>query len=479
MDELERARTEVATHREGLRKTEAELKEARLERESLTSSGGLFGLFASAPDPAKLEEVDTVIAVLQEEVRIRRQTLHEALQKMERMEADAARGAILPPGIDDLDRAVLCVQALRKLEPLLRDLERIASKADQARDAVPLTKRAGRNGRRADPHAAAKRGSAVYKHTEDWERLVDEAELMADVAGIPLVLPRRWDAQARPDHGPQPAPDVALARQQALAGGNQDFGLAIAFVRTDLEALQRKGWNIVEAVIEKFPEASALAAERPFEPMEAGRGGQGPQQAGPALLEKHWTGLREAHTALAALVGRGARTVDYLDTLGLWQRHAQQVHKLPIAQRHGLLPPLNDGGDLQRFLATLLKAWPELDARYESQRAEGFGPPTAAAAPTSAPAQDHSAFTKRWEDLRKAHDALATLAARGSRMVDYLDPMAAWQRHATAIAAMPFAQEHGLAPPVNDGGALTPFVEQVLETWPDLDARYRFAVGRR
>jgi len=478
MDELEQAKAEVTSHREGLRTTEAELKEARLERESLTSSGGLFGLFASAPDPAKLEEIDTVIAVLQEEVRLRRQTLHEALQKMERMEADAARGAILPPGIDSLDRAVLCVQALRRLDPLLRDLERIASKADQARDAVPLTRRAGRSGRAADPHAAAKRGSAVYKYTEGWEQLVDEAELLADVAGIPLVLPRRWDAEARPDHGPQPAPDVALARQQALAGGNQDFGLAIAFVRTDLEALQRKGWNIVEAVIETFPEASALAAERPFEPMKAGRGGQGAQQAGPAMLEEHWRGLRDAHTALAALVARGARTVDYLDTLGLWQRHAQQVHKQPIAQDHGLLPPLNDGGDLQRFLATLLKEWPELDARYEAQRAEGFGP-IEATAPASAPAHDPSAFSTRWEDLRKAHDALATLAARGARMVDYLDPMAGWQRHATAIAAMPFAQEHDLAPPINDGGDLTRFVQQVLETWPDLDARYRFAVGRR
>lgn len=372
MDELEDARAAVEAHRDGLRRVEDELRTA-LEEEERLQPRGLLALFRPPPDPARMEELGAVIEVLKEELKIRRQTFNEALKAAEEQESNIARGAQLPAMVVDLETAVIAVQSLKSLERLFPKLQNIAARAESARDAVPLTRSGGRHGgRRPDPHAAAKKMTAVVQHTDGWEDGVDQAELLADIVGIPLMLPRRWEAGPRPDHSPQPAADVALARGAAVARTLEEFGLAMSFVRVELDGLQRRIWAILETVMERHPDAQGTAASQPFDPMQVVARTPPPTAPGAdswAELDTAWQALRSTQVSLAALAARGARTVDYLDVMARWQRLAQEAGRLPLVREHQLVPPVNEG-DLQGFVARLLAEWPALDARFEHVRAQ-------------------------------------------------------------------------------------------------------------
>jgi len=375
VDQLADARAEVETHRVGLRKVEDELRAALEARDELQPSG-LLGMFRASPDPARMEELDAVIEVLKEELKIRRQTVHQARQAVEEQESNIARGAAMPTQVVDLASAVVTVQGLKRLDRLLTELRTIAARAEQARDAVPMTRSGGRGQRRADPAAPAKRASAVAEHTDNWEPLVDRAELVADLVAFPLVLPRRWDADARPDHAPQPTAEMALARQAATTQSREDFGVAIAFTRTDIDQQRRRIWTMLEVVKENYPRAEEGGATQPFDPLQAivhETAAKAPSADPGPELRKQWEALRSTHDALAALSARGARTIDYLDTMAHWQRQAMAVGQLPIARAHQLLPPVNEGGNLSAFVARLLAEWPALDERY-GQVVEQRGP---------------------------------------------------------------------------------------------------------
>jgi hypothetical protein len=371
-DELKQAEAEVEAHRASIREAEQALASAREELERLTPSG-MLGWFRGSPDPDRVDQLEAVIPVLKADLRSRRELYNMAREVLEQLQI---HGSSAPVGTDvaDAEAAARSLAAVTRLDHRLTKLLGMAVAADTAREAVPLTRRGHRGSRTADPLAPQKRATAVAKHTEQWETVLDEAELLADIVGLPVVLPRRHRPVKRPPGAPVPDADVALARAESRFQRSEDFSAAISLVRSQIEGYQRRAWNTRTALVERFPEAEALAGELPFDLSEflqaTAPGEADGDAAGWAELTVQWKGLRAAYQVIDRLASDPrARTVDLLDPVGRWQRHATEVHEQPYAKQQGLLPPLNDGADLQAFVQRLRSEWPELDARYEALEA--------------------------------------------------------------------------------------------------------------
>jgi len=204
-------------------------------------------------------------------------------------------------------------------------------------------------------------------------RYLDEAELLADGLWMSLVLPRLGGGPTRPEDGPFPEIEVAVARDSASVSSASALAKGAKVAAGRVRQLDVQRGFIIAAIAERFPEATSLHAALPDEVppeqmpgfMELYRGGDG----GQARLIRAWQALSEAYSRIREPSKEGARTSDLLHPLFRWQGQVRLVRSLPPAQALNLLPPLNEGQDLAFFLAHLDREWPRLAARFASWRA--------------------------------------------------------------------------------------------------------------
>lgn len=365
VDDVEQKRTELEKHRTAIRSIETEVRKVLAERKKL-QSGGLFGLFGGK-DPQRLEEVEMTLSILQIELADRRKQLKAALDAVEQAERRTERVAILPVAENE-EHAARMVAATRFLERRLQTLGTMAATAVMGRESQRRpTMGRHRNSYNARAWQRGNMMSIVREQTERWEPLLDEAEWLADMVGIPLVLPRRFSSSPRPDAGPHPAKDVDLARRAQTLSGAEEFGLALDVARPVLQSLEMQCVDVREGLLEQFPKAGAVAISEDalFEGSSAGQS-TGPAGSTDGLLDQ-WEKLRSCFDAIATVRRKGGSTMDYLDPMGAWQRHANTVRSHPMAIEHDLLPPTNDGSPVDDFVSRLLTEWPPLDARFAAQ----------------------------------------------------------------------------------------------------------------
>ena len=157
------------------------------------------------------------------------------------------------------------------------------------------------------------------------------------------------------------------SREAAGTPTNYEFGAALALARSSIRQAQTHCVLARSAVEERFPGASALAAN---EPADAGlpRSDAPERSFGsrPDALLQEWEDLRKCFAAIRAVhTGpTAARTVDYLDPVGRWQQQATRVREHEAAAALDLMPPVNDGASLDAFVTRLLAEFPALDARF-------------------------------------------------------------------------------------------------------------------
>jgi hypothetical protein len=363
-DDVEQKRTELEQHRTAIRSIEAEVRKALAERKKL-QSGGLFGLFGGR-DPQRLEEVEMTLSVLQVELADRRKQLKEALDAVEQAERRTERVAILPVAENE-EQAARMVAATRFLERKLQTLGTMAATAVMGRE----SHRRPSFGRHNNGYYARnlQRGnmmSVVREQTERWEPILDEAEWLADIVGIPLVLPRRFSSSPRPDAGPRPTTDVDFARRAQTLSGAEEFGLALDVARPAIQSFEMQCVEVREGLLEQFPNAGALAISEDALLVGSSAGESGAAGASDDLSAQ-WEKLRTCFESIAAVRRKGGSTMDYLDPMGAWQRHANAVRRHPVAIEHDLLPPTNDGSPVDAFVSRLQAEWPPLDARFAEQ----------------------------------------------------------------------------------------------------------------
>ncbi len=364
----EEARLEA--QRVAIRKIEADIRKALAERDKLKPSG-FFGMFGRGGDPAKLEEVEMTLEILKVELADRRRELRTALKAVEEADTQARRDAMLPADVGDAETAARMILALERMEPLLGDLRTMALEATRARAAKGLGVTTGGEYRNY-PGRRARMAHRTRVHTEGWERMLDEAEWLADIACFPLALPRRYEAPPRPPHAPRPTPEVKLAREANRIPSDHDFGPALEMVPSQLQQYATQAIHVREALGERFPEARTIAATTELDLHDASAPVAQPKSEDPTdVLLAEWEALRKTYTEICRAVQKRSGTMAFLDPVGGWQRRAAKVRENPVAIEHGLLPPVNESGDLAGFVARVQAEWPDLDARF----AAAFGNP--------------------------------------------------------------------------------------------------------
>lgn len=353
--------SEVEAQREAIRRVEADLRQAIAQRKQL-APGGLFGIFRK-PDPKQLAEAELLCEVLKVELQDRRTRLRGALEAAERSQLPSREPPLETTGADDVESATRTLRAYIRLADLLETLHGIAGQVGRSRENQRRSIRRHRRPSSLLPYEPTV-ATNVRRETVSWDTYLDEAELLADLVGLVLVLPRRHPAASRPPNAPPEPPDLAAARRAEILGDSREFGTALELSLHRIDRLKTQVIHARSAARERCPEAwtRALAAS-PFDPIAAvapaGSAG-GPTEQ----LVAHWTALRTLFRTLTALRQRRARTLEYLDPAGEWQRRAEAVVALDASVHQGLLPPRNQSGDLPLFVERLETEWPALDARF-------------------------------------------------------------------------------------------------------------------